>query len=223
MITSAGTFAQWYVDAPGVNRTVVGSLSLTHVGAGNTYVYDSAQTPLGNTSNTAEVGFFPLDGLSPPESWGITPTGGETPPTPGLNHDYGFTTELHNWFTYQGGEVLNFTGDDDVWVFINNRLAVDLGGVHPRQAGSITLDDATAARMGLVKGNAYEMALFHAERHTSSSNFELTLGGFIKLTTHCASVCGDGIKAPDEACDDGPNNGKPGSGCSSDCKFLRAL
>jgi fibro-slime domain-containing protein len=229
MITSADTFAQWYVDAPGVNKTVVGSMTLTRVGTSSTYVFDSAQTPLGNTTNTSRLGFFPLDGIPVPSSWGITPPSGMTPPTPGLNHDYGFTTELRYWFTYQGGEVLNFTGDDDVWVFINARLAVDLGGLHPRAGdqppgspiGTIDLD-SNAARLGIVKGGVYEMALFHAERHTDQSNFKLTLGGFVRASTHCASICGDGIKAPDEACDDGPNNGRPNSTCSADCKTVRA-
>ncbi len=230
MITSAATFAQWYVDTPGVNRTVVGTLTLTRSGTSSTYVFDSAQTPVGNTTSTSKLGFFPLDGVLPPASWGITPPSGMWPPTDGLNHDYGFTTELRDPFTYQGGEVLNFTGDDDVWVFINGHLAVDLGGLHPRSGdlpagspiGSIDLD-ANAGSLGIVKGGVYEISLFHAERHTDQSNFKLTLGGFVKATTRCSSICGDGIKAPDEACDLGPSNGQPGSACSADCKFVRAL
>jgi hypothetical protein len=33
--------------------------------------------------------------------------------------------------------------------------------------------------LDLVVGSVYEMALFHAERHTGFSNFDLTLGGFV--------------------------------------------
>ena len=228
MITSAASFAQWYQDTPGVNKTVVGSLTLARSGSSSTYVFDSAQTPLGNTTSTTELGFFPLDGVLPPASWGVTPSTSGISPT--LNHDYGFTTELREPFTYQGGEVLNFTGDDDVWVFINGHLAVDLGGLHPRRGdlpvgnpiGSINLDN-NAASLGIVKGGVYEISLFHAERHTDQSNFKLTLGGFVQAKTRCGSVCGDGIKAPDEACDDGAKTGQPGSTCSADCKFVRAL
>jgi cysteine-rich repeat protein len=63
----------------------------------------------------------------------------------------------------------------------------------------------------------YQMDLFHAERHTSQSNFWLTLGGFVKAKTTCRSVCGDGVKAPDEQCDHGASNGSDGDTCDSSC------
>ena len=55
-------------------------------------------------------------------------------------HNYHFTFEIHAEFTYEGGEVFTFTGDDDLFTFINDKLAIDLGGVHGPQSDTIDLD-----------------------------------------------------------------------------------
>ncbi|MBL8743180.1 MAG: fibro-slime domain-containing protein, partial [Myxococcales bacterium] len=125
--------------------------------------------------------------------------------------------EVRYWFEYKGTEQLSFTGDDDVWVFVNKRRAINLGGVHGAQSASITLDAANAATFNLTIGQVYEIVVFQAERHTTQSNYLLTLSDFINGVTTCNPVCGDGIKTPNEACDDGVNDGSYGS-CTFDCK-----
>jgi len=60
--------------------------------------------------------------------------------------------------------------------------------------------------------------VFHAERHTDGSNYMLTLTNFNRAPSSCASDCGDGLVASDEACDDGTNDGTYGT-CNPDCSF----
>ena len=84
------------------------------------------------------------------------------------NHNFGFTMKVQATFEYIPGQYFDFLGDDDVWVFINNKLVVDIGGQHAQVAGAVDLDT-----LGLTPGETYNFHIFYAERHTSSSNFRM--------------------------------------------------
>lgn len=137
-------------------------------------------------------------------------------------HNFFFTTELHFVFTFNDpgndtdGPELSFTGDDDVWIFINGKKVVDLGGLHGIMTGSVKLTRAVAQNLGLADKGVYDIALFHAERKFNASNFKFTLAGFVKAKTVCEPICGDGIKTRTETCDDGVLSGdynKCAAGC----------
>ncbi len=151
---SAAQFYQWYVDTPNVNMRFEVPLPLTETTPGR-FVYDS-------------TAFFPIDG----KGFGNYMTTG---------HNFHFTTEIRTKFTYQGGEVLMFRGDDDVWIFVNGVLAVDLGGMHSPLMGTVDMD-TFAQQNGLAKGMTYSMDIFQAERHTSGSNFHL------ETTINCFTI-----------------------------------
>lgn len=142
VFSGATNFNQWYNDTAGVNLNIATSLLLTETFAGSgIYQY----------TNSA---YFPIDG----QGWG----------NQGQSHNYHFTMELHTTFTYAAGQTFSFTGDDDVWVFINDKLVVDLGGIHAAQSGGVNLDT-----LGLTAGQTYDFDFFFAERHTTDSNLKI--------------------------------------------------
>lgn len=200
-MTTQTAFDQWYHDDATVNVTKVTQMSLTYDAVNGWYTFT---TPAG--------GFFPWDGDA--TSWV-----GQGKENLSGGHNFGFTSEVRYWFQYDSATTptLSFNGDDDVWVFINRKLAVDIGGLHPPEPGSVTLDATVAGNLGLVDGHVYEIVLLHAERHSSGSNFNLTLNGFTTGKSSCVTQCGDGIVAGVEECDDGDNDGSYGS-CTSVCK-----
>ena len=117
--TGAADFHDWYHDVPGVN--VGEPFTLPLAGDATSFHFENDS-------------FFPLDGQL---------LGDE-----GQDHNYSFTLELHGTFVYAGGESFALAGDDDLWLFVDGRLAVDLGGVHSTEEGQVSVD-ALATALGL--------------------------------------------------------------------------
>jgi len=98
----------------------------------------------------------------------------------GKRNNYSFTMELHTTFTYNQGLKFEFLGDDDVWAFIDGRLAMDIGGIHISLADQIDLDEI-ADTLGLKVGRKYEFDFFYAERHTVNSRIKITTNLFTPM------------------------------------------
>lgn len=153
-LSTEENFSQWFRDVPGVNSSKVVPLTLNRVEGTNRYVMDSRYDEPWKSLG----GFFPING----DMFGNYN---------GWDKNFHFTTEIRTQFVYERGanHVFTFSGDDDVWVFIDGKLVMDLGGLHPRREQTLELD-----RLDFLEDNkAYELVVFHAERHTTESNFRI--------------------------------------------------
>jgi len=124
-IQSASSFAQWYNNTAGVNMSMPLSITLSN----------GANTP-GGVYTYSNPAFFPIDGL-------LLGNQGQEDAS-GVVHNFSFTYELHTQFTYVPGQNFSFTGDDDVFVFVNGLKVIDLGGVHSAVSGNVILFDGKA-------------------------------------------------------------------------------
>ena len=155
-------FDQWYNTVDGTNIMQQLPLTLTKNAAG-TYSYDSqsAGPPYSPNNN----GFFPIDDGSAY----ATAFGNQGQDDKGVSHNFSFTVEIHTVFTYNGGETFDFRGDDDVFVYINNKRVINLGGIHGAETQNVAVDS-----LGLTKGESYPLDFFYAERHVVQSNMLIT-------------------------------------------------
>lgn len=121
-----------------------------------------------NVSNT--YGFFPFNETAKACS--------------ASNYNYGFGTKLEFKFrlTDDGNVVgtdgkeypikFNFSGDDDVWVYVDGNLALDVGGAHGKVTGHIDFSGSDKKKKAIVSETKVSQGSL-IEGSNTESNFEI--------------------------------------------------
>jgi fibro-slime domain-containing protein len=141
-IPSSAAFSKWYTDVLGTNLSMPYTITLTRNAANTMWQY----------LNTA---FYPIDGKL---------MGNQS-----QAHNYYFTWTCSAQFVHHGcvDTFMDFSGNDDMWIFVNGQLVMDRGGVLPAPNQYVDMD-----RLGLVDGNIYTVQMFYSQRSTATSQFK---------------------------------------------------
>lgn len=161
-IISASTFADWYKDAPGTNLSALHTIELVK-SSSSVYEY-------------LDDAFHPIDGQL-----------------------FGDEDQAHNnYFTYTisapfvhhacAGTFFEFYGADDAWLFVDGKLAMDLGGVLPGTSQYVEIDRIA----GLQDGQSYTLQFFYAQRQASQAVFHMRTNMQLIGTTLEATISGSG-------------------------------
>ena len=182
MTTVAGTDGQTHsVPIYGMAVDAYKSIVLTDNGTG-TYSFEAGYsgtkkdvqydresgTIYNGTNGGDESGFYPLENLGYEQPGLLTTTSAV-----GATHNGGFTLRGESQFVYNNASNLyfTFTGDDDVYMYINGVLALDLGGAHGRNSKTVNLNDLDATKYGLKEGQVATFTFFYMERCSDASTF----------------------------------------------------
>ena len=106
-------------------------------------------------------------------------------------HNHLFTMNFAVPFTtlLSGNESFEITADDDTFVFVGDKLAVDLGGIHGAMTGQFVIHDNGDVYAGvnnedmaftgvkLNEGDGSIVRIFHADRDSSESVFKIKFTG----------------------------------------------
>ena len=133
------------------------------------------------TQNTTLSPYFNDDGVSEPSA-------DATATYQNRNFNYVLASNGEFQYSYDDELFFNFEGDDDVYLFINGQLVMDLGAAHGVAGFTLNLndyvDDARAAvadgnatprdyALNLVEGGIYSFDFYYMERHGWGSNMRI--------------------------------------------------
>ena len=153
---------------------------------GDTYTLSEVQNESGTRVSGAGEDFFPLDGvIKNYEEGKKTKVESSVSKTDNTKHNYYFGMRYDVEFSigdYVGPLTYNFTGDDDLWVALDGKRVLDLGGIHDALSGSVDIwkelgitNKENLENLGDEQKNAtHRLTVLYMERGAGVSNCSMS-------------------------------------------------
>lgn len=152
---------------------------------GDTYTLSEVQNESGTKVSGAGQDFFPLDGVIKNYEQGKkTKVESNVSNTDNTKHNYYFGMRYDVEFSindYVGPLTYNFTGDDDLWVALDGKRVLDLGGIHNALSGSVDIwkelgiTDTDKENLREEQKNAkHRLTVLYMERGAGVSNCSMS-------------------------------------------------
>ena len=159
-------------------RKVYRDLKLGFDQKGDTYTLENVKDQEGNILDTAGANFYPLEGERK-----LSYENSETAQNYffGMRYDVSFKIG-----DYVGPMNYEFTGDDDLWVLLNGKVVLDLGGIHQAVSGTVDIWDELGKTADELTPEEKEkertLTVLYMERGAGESNCKM------KFTLPSASI-----------------------------------
>ena len=163
-----GDATRWFQTVEGKSASYLGTLGLKFEVAGSDFYFHRDE-------------FYPMDEVKFSEGDSVNRDG----------HNHLFTMSFAIPFTalLNGQEQMEITADDDTFVFVGDKLVIDMGGVHDAMTGRFAIhkDGEVYASSGneemaytgvkFNSGDSPMVRIFHADRDAADSMFSVRFSG----------------------------------------------
>lgn len=174
-------FKRWFSAIDGKSKNVPSVLNLTYNEIDNSFDYENEK-------------FYPLDGL-----------GFKDEDEDGHNHLFTLSLGIPFRVLKNDEQTFEITADDDTWVFVGDKLVLDMGGIHKPTTGMLRVTKEGEVRTGIdsedlaysgvtLNGDSAIIRVFHADRDSKESVFKMHFEGMVlNMTNATLAKNGDGV------------------------------
>lgn len=181
-------FTRWFSEVEGKSKGYAGVIEMDYKGEGTEFSFYKKQ-------------FYPLDAVEFSD--------GDAVNGDGHNHLFTMSFAVPFMVMADGGESFEVKADDDTFVYVGDKLVIDMGGVHATTTGKFMINENGEVYAGVENADlAYTgvqlssdegsmVRIFHADRDASESEFNVKFAGMnltVESTSLASNVAGSGVQ-----------------------------